>query len=60
MRITDVKKLQPGDEVFWTDPDEDACSGIYKIQTIEFVPPNMVRIMEPDGSVLECYARELS
>jgi hypothetical protein len=60
MRITQVKKLHPGDEVFWNDPDDGACSRIYKILTVEFFPPNLVRIEEPDGSVLECYARELS
>jgi len=60
MRITDVKKLQPGDEVFWNDPDGGRCSRYYEICLIEFFPPNLVRILEDNGSVLECYARELS
>jgi hypothetical protein len=58
MTIAKAKKLQPGDEVFWNDPDDGACSRVYKIQTIE-INGNVVTIMEPDGSVLECYAREL-
>ena len=59
MRIRDIKQLHKGDEVFWNDPDEGACSRTLKIHSIEFFPPNLVRIMEVDGSVVECYAREL-
>jgi hypothetical protein len=59
MRISDVKKLHSGDEVFWNDPDEGTCSRMLKIHSIEFVPPNVVKIEEVDGSVVECYAREL-
>jgi hypothetical protein len=59
MKIHDAKKLRPGDEVFWNDPDDGACSRVYVIQTIE-VNGNVVTIMEPNGSTLECYARELS
>lgn len=64
MRITDIKKLRSGDEVYWNDPDKSGaefdCSRVYKIRSIEFVPLNMVRIWDVDGSVLECFARELS
>jgi hypothetical protein len=59
MQIHSIKKLHSGDEVFWNDPDNGACSRVYKIQTIE-VNGNVVTIQEPDGSVLECFARELS
>jgi hypothetical protein len=59
MRIAQVKKLHPGDEVFWNDPDEGTCSRIYKIRLIE-VNGNVVTIEDVDGSVLECFARELS
>jgi hypothetical protein len=59
MKITDVKKLHKGDEVYWNDPDAGECSGIVKIKSITFVPPNVVQIEEDDGSYLECYAREL-
>jgi len=59
MQISKIKQLHPGDEVFWNDPDEGACSRVYKIRTIELVTPNMVRIEDVDGGVLECFAREL-
>lgn len=60
MRINDVRKLHTGDQVFWNDPDDGACSRVYQIQTIEVDPQTgVVVIQEPDGSVLECYAREL-
>lgn len=58
MKISDVRKLHQGDEVYWEDPDEGRCSRVLKIQTIN-VSGNVVSIMEPDGSVVECYAREL-
>jgi hypothetical protein len=54
-----VAKLQPGDEVYWNDPDEGACSRVYKIRTIE-VLDEIVVIEEPSGAVLECFAKELS
>lgn len=59
MRISDVKKLHSGDEVFWNDPDEGLCSRMLKIHSIEFVPPNVFKIEEVDGSCVEVYAREL-
>lgn len=58
MRITDAKKLNSGDQVYWQDPDDGACSRMLTIQGIE-VNGNVVSIEEPDGSVVECFAREL-
>ena len=58
MRIFEIKKLHQGDQVYWEDPDEGSCSRLLAIQTIE-VNGNIVTIMEPDGSVVEAYAREL-
>lgn len=51
--------LQPGDEVFWNDPDNGQCSRVYRIQTIER-NGDVISITEPDGSYLECFANELS
>jgi hypothetical protein len=51
--------LHSGDQVQWTDPDAGLCSRIVTIQTIEHPEPGVVRITEPDGSVLECLIREL-
>lgn len=59
MTVADAKKLRPGDQVFWNDPDEGACSRVLTIRAVE-VCGNVVCIMEPNGSEVECYARELS
>ena len=55
----DVAKLQPGDEVFWNDPDDGICSRYYTIQHIE-LNGNIVCITDVDGSSLEAFAHELS
>lgn len=60
MSISDTKKLQPGDEAYWNDPDDGACSRVYKIASIEHFDDDVVRIVDVDGSVLECFVRELS
>jgi hypothetical protein len=59
MKLSETKKLAPGDEVYWTDPDGGICSRIYKIQSIS-VNGSIVVIQDVDGSVLECFARELA
>ena len=58
MKISDAKKLHTGDQVYWNDPDDGVCSRLLEIQTI-IVVGNVVSIMEPDGSVVEAFAREL-
>lgn len=67
MTRTQVLKLHPGDEVYWNDPDSGACSRYYRIQEIAVVPNmgacgrhTVVRIVDVDGSVLECFPEELS
>lgn len=64
MTKEEVLKLQSGDEIYWNDSDEDSCSRIYKINTIECIDSGdedpIVLITEQDGSVLQCYASELS
>lgn len=52
------KVLKPGDSVWWNDPDEGACSGILKIQAIDF-DADSVRITTPTGRVVEAYEWEL-
>jgi hypothetical protein len=67
MTYKEVLKLQPGDEVYWNDPDDGVCSRYYRIQSID-VAPNMgacgrhtvVHIQDVDGSSLECFPHELS
>jgi len=56
--------VRPGDKVYWNDPD-GGCSRPYTIKTIEYYglvgdTDCIFHISEPDGSELECYARELS
>ena len=63
MSADQVKALRPGDEVYWNDPDGDLCSRVYKIASIgtlddEDDPPVIIR--DVHGSVLECFAHELS
>lgn len=64
MKIDDAKELCPGDEVYWNDPDDGACSRYYVIHTIELRchvgVGDIARIVEQDGSVLECFISELS
>ena len=57
--------LQAGDEVTWNDPDEGACTDTFKIASIEFHGEVgdgdcIIRLTKEDGSLVECFARELS
>jgi len=54
-----VKALSQGDQVIWNDPDDATCSRVYTIQTIQIIG-DVVRIVDVDGSVLECFAQELT
>jgi hypothetical protein len=63
MRLKDLKKLRVGDEVFWNDPDNDLCSGMFHIQSLGSGIVNMssvVTLMRDDSSIVEVFARELS
>ena len=59
MTLKEVKRLHPGDEVYWNDPDDGICSRVYTIASI-VVNGKVVSITDVDGSVLECFAEELS
>ena len=63
MTYNEAKQLHPGDEVYWNDPDDGACSRHLTILTIDVHPDNgpdtVVSIMEVDGSVVECFLKEL-
>lgn len=59
MTNEEVAALSCGDKVFWSDPDDGACSRFYMIASIE-VASDFVSITEHNGSYLECYAHELS
>ena len=59
MRIKDVRELNPGDEVFWNDPDDGDCSRMYTINRI-CISGDIITITDVDGSDLECFAKELA
>ena len=59
MKMAQVRKLRPHDEVTWNDPDNGVCSRTDKILEIR-INGDIVTIMWMDGAVLECFARELS
>ncbi len=58
MTEEEVERLQEGDQVYWNDPDEGACSRTYNISSIGMVG-QLVSIVDEDGSTLECYPEEL-
>lgn len=72
MKLKDVLKLAPGDEVFWNDPDDGVCSRTLTIRMIAVLSADeedfdseldadaIVLIDAADGSSLECFAHELS
>jgi hypothetical protein len=59
MELDAVHKLQPGDEVYWNDPNEGTASRVWQIQRIEIFG-ELVVIHDPQGDTLECFASELS
>lgn len=58
MTQDEARRLGPGDEVFWNDPDDGACSRAVVIQTIEH-REDVVLIREPSGAVIEAFVWEL-
>ena len=59
MTIQDAIKLQSGDEVYWTDPDDGLCSKFIVIQSID-IEDGVCKITDIDGGYLECPPNELS
>ena len=60
-KLTDeeIDELKPGDEIIWTDPDNDQCSKLMIIQTIER-NGDIITIETTLGDTLECLSHELS
>ena len=50
--------LREGDEVYWNDPDNGICSGIYKIK--KFLSADILLIGNEQGSEVEVFIYELS
>lgn len=59
MTTQQVERLQPGDEVHWTDPDNGECSRVLRVQSLQ-VRGDVVSIVDSEGTDLECFAHELS
>ena len=61
MNVEDIKELHNGDEVFWNDPDNGACSRHITIQKITIEEGrDIVSIYGKDGDYLQCFDHELS
>ena len=68
MNLKEVRELNNGDKVFWTDPDDSIGSRDIIIQSIRINAPDdgeefgdeIISITGNDGDELECYAHELS
>lgn len=60
MKIDDVKKLGPGDRVYWNDPDDGIGSGIVTIKTITVKQDRFINIETESGREIECYPSEIS
>ena len=54
-----ILQLQPGDQVRWTDPDDDTCSKVIEILEIH-ISGEIIRIVDRYFDVTECFASELS
>ena len=59
MKLHEVKQLQPGDEVYWSDPDNDIASRDMTIGSIS-IKGEVIHIVDTERCYLECFANELS
>jgi len=61
--MLDIETILPGDEVYWTDPDEGQSSGYYTIKTVTINkedPAHSVLNISNGTSKAEVYLKELS
>jgi len=54
--MVDWRKLKEGQEVFWNDPDDDICSGLYKVFEAK---GEVVALINEAGSVVEAFDDEI-
>ena len=59
MTMLSASKLQPGDEVYWLDPDEGECSDYYMISNIE-IDDDICKITDDRGRYIEVYYWEIN
>ena len=53
-----LDELGVGDEVYWNDPDENICSGVYKVK--EIISKDVLLIENDAGSQVEVFTYEVS
>ncbi len=54
-----VTNLATGDEVYWTDPDADLCSGVYTVVQVD-LKSGVVVLTNKQGSTTEAFLHEIS
>jgi hypothetical protein len=60
MTLEEICNLQPGDEVYWNDPDDGLCSDYYVISKVWVEDDgSWWRIMDADGRDIEGFPHEL-
>lgn len=61
MQIDDILKLHKGDQIRWNDPDNDLCSRVITIGSIEYnEDTDIIRIIDIDGGIVDAFNEELS
>ncbi len=60
-----MQNLREGDDVYWYDPDDDVCSGMYTVDKIYDKPEDrceetIVVIRNTAGSEVEAYMDEIA
>jgi len=59
MTLAEAEELKAGDEVYWADPDADACSRLITIKYVE-IKGDVVHLVDDQESSVEVFAHELS
>jgi hypothetical protein len=63
MEIDQLRKIRPGDTLYWRDPDGDACTRTLTVKSLTLADDagddSPVTVEEPSGAVVECSPGEL-
>ena len=52
-----IDELHVGAEVFWNDPDDGICSGMFKVTKI--ISDDIIQLQNDEGSVIEAFVSEV-
>jgi hypothetical protein len=60
-----IQSLREGDSVYWYDPDDDTCSGVYTVGRVYDLPgerceETIIVIHNNRGSEVEAYMEEIT